>query len=119
MNDTAAVQWADAMRAHIEAPPDDGYGARLRGLARAARARAEAARVADAAGLKWVRHPGAIRSQPPSPLISRRPRGHIVPQFRWWIAGPAMVGNPNLRTPDGVCSGGPRSSNSAAQRTSL
>jgi len=81
MNDAAAVQWADAMRAHITAPPDDGYAARLRGLARAARARAEAARVADAAGLKSVRHPGAIRSQPPCEL--RPGSGRVGPEELW------------------------------------
>ena len=68
MNDAAAVAWAQAMRTHILAPPDDGFPARLRGLAEAARTRARAARVADAAGLKWVAQPNAVRSQPPYEL---------------------------------------------------
>ena len=81
LNDAAAVQWADAMRAHITAPPDDGYAARLRGLERAARARAEAARVAEAAGLKWVRQPGAVRSEPPCEL--RPGSGRVGPEALW------------------------------------
>ncbi len=81
MNDAVAVPWADAMRAHIEAPPDDGYAGRLRGFARAARARADAARVADVAGLKWVRHPGALRSQPPCEL--RPGSGRVGPEQLW------------------------------------
>jgi hypothetical protein len=68
MNDEAAVRWAEAMRAHIMAPPDPGFAARLRGLAEAARTRARAARVADAAGLKWVAQPRAVQSQPPYEL---------------------------------------------------
>jgi hypothetical protein len=68
MNEAAAVQWADAMRAHIVAPPDAGFPGRLRGLAEAARTRARAARVAAAAGLKWVAQPRAAESQPPYEL---------------------------------------------------
>jgi hypothetical protein len=68
MNEAAARMWADAMRAHIAAPPDPGFAARLRGLAEAAWTRARAARVAHSAGLKWVSQPGALRAQPPAEL---------------------------------------------------
>ncbi|MGH2870920.1 MAG: hypothetical protein ACRDL5_00450 [Solirubrobacteraceae bacterium] len=68
MNEAAAVAWADAIRAHILAPPDAGYVDRLRGFANAARLRARAARVADAAGMRWVAQPGARSSQPPYEL---------------------------------------------------
>jgi hypothetical protein len=81
MNEAAAVTWAQAMRTHILAPPDDGFPARLRGLAEAARVRARAARVADAAGLKWVAQPNAARSQPPYEL--RPGTGRTGPAELW------------------------------------
>lgn len=81
MNDAAAVRWADAMRAHIMAPPDPGFPARLRGLAEAARIRARAARVAEAAGLKWVAQPRAVQSQPPYEL--RPGTGRTGPTELW------------------------------------
>jgi hypothetical protein len=81
MNDAAAVQWADAMRAHIVAPPDAEFPARLHGLAEAARVRARAARVADAAGLKWVAQPRAVESQPPYEL--RPNSGRTGPAELW------------------------------------
>jgi len=81
MNDEAAVRWAEAMRAHIMAPPDPGFADRLQGLAEAARVRARAARVADAAGLKWVAQPGALQSQPPYEL--RPGTGRTGPEELW------------------------------------
>ena len=81
MNDAAAVSWAEAMRAHIMAPPDPGFAARLRGLAHAARSRARAARVAEAAGLKWVPQPGALEGQPPYEL--RPGSGRTGPAELW------------------------------------
>jgi hypothetical protein len=81
MSEAAAVRWAEAMRAHIKAPPDEGFSARLRGLADAARTRARATRVADAAGLRWVAHPGALRSQPPAEL--RPGSGRVGPEELW------------------------------------
>jgi hypothetical protein len=81
MNDAAAVAWADAMRAHILAPPDAGFAGRLRGFAEAARTRARAARVADAAGMRWVAQPGALRSQPPYEL--RPGTGRVGPEELW------------------------------------
>lgn len=81
MNEAAAAQWAEAMRAHITAPPDEGFAGRLRGLADAARVRARAARVADASGLKSVPHPGASRSEPPYEL--RPGTGRVGPPELW------------------------------------
>jgi hypothetical protein len=81
MNDVAAAQWAEAMRAHILAPPDAAFAARLHGLAAAARTRARAARVADAAGLRWVAQPTALQSQPPYEL--RPGTGRTGPTELW------------------------------------
>jgi hypothetical protein len=81
MNDAAALQWAQAMRAHILAPPDAGFPARLRDLADAARTRARAARVAEAAGLRWVAQPRAVDSQPPYEL--RPNTGRTGPVELW------------------------------------
>jgi hypothetical protein len=81
MNEEAAVRWAEAMRAHILAPPDPGFPRRLQGLADAARVRARAARVADAAGLKWVAQPRAVQSQPPYEL--RPETGRTGPPELW------------------------------------
>ena len=81
MNDAAAAQWAEAMRAHIMAPPDPGFAGRLRQLAEAARVRARAARVAAAAELKWVAQPGALQSQPPYEL--RPGTGRTGPPELW------------------------------------
>lgn len=81
MNDAAAVAWADAMRAHILAPPDAGFAGRLRGFGEAARTRARAARVADAAGMRWVAQPGALKSQPPYEL--RPGTGRRGPEELW------------------------------------
>ena len=81
MNEAAAVAWADAIRAHIVAPPDDGFVDRLRGFAQAARMRARAARVADAAGMRWVAQPGARSSQAPYEL--RPGTGRVGPADLW------------------------------------
>lgn len=89
MNEAAAAQWAEAMRAHIMAPPDPGFPVRLRGLAEAALARARAARVADAAGLEWAAQPGAAQSQPPYEL--RVGTGRTGPQELWERFDAAVV----------------------------
>lgn len=81
MNDAAAARWAEAMRAHIMAAPDPDFPTRLRGLADAARIRARAARVAEAAGLRWVAQPGALQSQPPYEL--RPGTGRTGPPELW------------------------------------
>jgi hypothetical protein len=69
LNEAAAIEWADAMRAHIVAPPDPvRFAGRLADTAAASHSRARAARVADAAGLRWVAQPGALYKQPPYEL---------------------------------------------------
>lgn len=90
MNDAAAVMWAQAVRAHILAPPDAGFAQRLHGLAEAARTRARAARVADAADLKWVAQPRALQSQPPYEL--RPNTGRTGPAELWERFDQAVAG---------------------------
>ena len=59
--------WRGALEAHRLAPPDAGFSGRLSGLAVAARAEAEACRVADGAGFGWPPH-RASSSAPPYEL---------------------------------------------------
>ena len=59
--------WRGALEAHRLAPPDAGFSGRLSGLAVAARAEAEACRVADIAGFEWPPH-RASSSAPPYEL---------------------------------------------------
>ena len=63
----AQEAWRGALDAHRLAPPDAGFSGRLSGLALAARAEAEACRVADAAGFEWPPH-RALSSAPPYEL---------------------------------------------------
>lgn len=81
MNEAAAAAWAEAMRAHILAPPDAGFAERLHRFAEAAGIRGRAARVADAAGMKWVAQPAARTSQPPYEL--RPGTGRVGPVELW------------------------------------
>jgi hypothetical protein len=59
--------WRGALEAHRLAPPDAGFSVRLSALADAARAEAEACRVADGAGFDWPPH-RASSSAPPYEL---------------------------------------------------
>ena len=59
--------WRRALEAHRLAPPDSGFSARLAGLADAARAEAEACRVANGDGFEWPPH-RASSSEPPYEL---------------------------------------------------
>jgi len=81
MSEAAARQWARAMAAHISPPRDPGFPGRLSDLAEAARARARAARIGDAAGLRWVARPGALKSEPPYEL--RAGTGRPGPEDLW------------------------------------
>jgi len=63
----AQEAWRDALETHRLAPPDSGFSVRLSGLAAAARAEAQACRVADAAGFEWPPH-RASSSAPPYEL---------------------------------------------------
>ncbi|MGH2930388.1 MAG: hypothetical protein ACRDL8_19445, partial [Solirubrobacteraceae bacterium] len=60
--------WAEAMRAHKLAPPDDGFAQRLRDLATAAGAEQVAWEYAHSAGLLWRPVPGAEGAAPPYEL---------------------------------------------------
>jgi len=64
----ASGDWAEAMRAHKLAPPDDGFAARLRALADAAARERIAWEQAHSAGLLWRPVPGAESAQPPYEL---------------------------------------------------
>jgi hypothetical protein len=77
----ARDDWASAMRAHVLAPPDDGFAARLRTLAEAAEREQVAWEHAHAAGLMWRPVPGAERAQPPYEL--RPGTGRRGPASSW------------------------------------
>src|SRR5438105_649171 len=64
----ASNVWAEAMRAHVLAPPDAGFAARLRALADAATTEQVAWEHAHAAGLLWRPVPGAENAEPPYEL---------------------------------------------------
>jgi hypothetical protein len=77
----AANDWAGAMQAHKLAPPDSGFGARLRSLAEAAAREQVAWEHAHAAGLLWRPVPGAERALPPYEL--RPGTGRRGPEELW------------------------------------
>lgn len=77
----AGNNWAQAMRAHIMAPPDSGFASRLRALADAAASEQVAWEYAHAAGLQWRPIAGADRAQPPYEL--RPGTGRRGPADRW------------------------------------
>jgi hypothetical protein len=77
----ASSAWADAMRAHKLAPPDDGFALRLDALADAAADEQVAWEHAHAAGLMWRPVPGAETAQPPYEL--RPGTGRRGPQDLW------------------------------------
>ena len=56
----AQEEWRGALAAHRLAPPDAGFSARLAGLAVAARAEAQACRVADARGVRVAAASGVV-----------------------------------------------------------
>ena len=64
----AGNNWAQALRAHIMAPPDAGFAARLRALSDAAASEQVAWEYAHSAGLQWRPVVGADRAQPPYEL---------------------------------------------------
>jgi hypothetical protein len=57
----ARAAWRSALRAHVLAPPDAGFSARLAGLATAARQRAEACEAAYRDGFEWPPAPGGAK----------------------------------------------------------
>jgi hypothetical protein len=77
----ASVSWAEAMRAHKLAPPDEGFAARLQKLSEAAAAEQLAWQQAHAAGMPWRPVPGADSSEPPYEL--RPGSGRRGPEDLW------------------------------------
>jgi|SRR5947209_17796106 len=86
----AGTDWADAMRAHKLAPPDDGFAQRLNGLAEAAAREQVAWEHAHAAGLMWRPVPGAERAEPPYEL--RPGTGRRGPSELWEGFDAAVAG---------------------------
>jgi hypothetical protein len=64
----ARSSWADATRAHEQAPPDAGFRDRLRALSTAAAAMRDAHVQALEAGLAWRPIEGSDRARPPYEL---------------------------------------------------
>ena len=77
----AGTDWAEAMRAHKLAPPDAGFAARLRALARAGETEQVAWEHAHAAGLPWNPVVGAEHAEPPYEL--RPGTGRRGPEDLW------------------------------------
>src|ERR1700744_168543 len=77
----ASVGWAEAMRAHKLAPPDDGFAERLRKLSEAAAAEQLAWQQAHAADMLWRPVPGAASAEPPYEL--RPGTGRRGPEDLW------------------------------------
>lgn len=77
----ASDSWAEAMRAHMMAPPDTGFSGRLRALAEAAATEQVAWEQAQSAGLLWRPVPGAEQAEPPYEL--RPGTGRRGPEELW------------------------------------
>lgn len=77
----ASTGWAEAMRAHKMAPPDEGFAGRLGRLSEAAATEQVAWERAQAAGLMWRPVPGAERAEPPYEL--RPGTGRRGPEELW------------------------------------
>ena len=77
----AGNEWAEAMRAHKLAPPDAGFGARLRSLSEAATNEQVAWEHAHGAGLLWRPIPGAEQAEPPYASSAPGPGGAGQPSY--------------------------------------
>jgi hypothetical protein len=77
----AGVSWAEAIRSHKLAPPDDGFASRLERLSEAATAEQIAWQQAHAAGMRWNAVAGAAGSEPPYEL--RSGTGRRGPEDLW------------------------------------
>jgi hypothetical protein len=77
----ASVSWAEAMRAHKLAPPDEGFAGRLQKLSEAAAAEQLAWQQAHDAGMQWRPVPGAAEAEPPYEL--RPGTGRRGPEDLW------------------------------------
>ncbi len=85
----ASVSWAEAMRAHKLAPPDEGFAARLQKLSEAATAEQLAWQQAYEAGLQWRPVPGAAEAEPPYEL--RSGTGRRGPDDLWLLFDNAVM----------------------------
>lgn len=86
----ASVSWAEAMRAHRLAPPDEGFAGRLQKLSEAAAAEQLAWEQANAAGMQWRPVPGADQAEPPYEL--RAGTGRRGPEDLWLEFDHAVMG---------------------------
>lgn len=77
----ASIGWAEAMRAHKLAPPDDGFSGRLRQLSEAAAAEQLAWQQAHAARMLWHPITDAEHAEPPYEL--RPGSGRRGPEDLW------------------------------------
>lgn len=77
----ASVGWAEAMRSHKLAPPDEGFADRLRKLSEAAAAEQLAWQQAHESGMLWRPVPGAASAEPPYEL--RPGTGRRGPEDLW------------------------------------
>lgn len=85
----ASVSWAEAMRAHKLAPPDEGFAARLQKLSEAAAAEQLAWQQAYDAGMQWRPVPGAASAEPPYEL--RAGTGRRGPEDLWLLFDNAVM----------------------------
>lgn len=102
----AGNDWAEALRAHKLAPPDAGFGARLRALAEAAGREQVAWEHAHAAGLMWRPIPGAESAEPPyelRPGTGRRGPSELWARFDEAVAAlnRAITGSNSATVADG------------------
>lgn len=85
----ASVGWAEAMRAHKLAPPDEGFAARLQKLSEAAAAEQLAWQQAHEAGMQWRPVAGAATAEPPYEL--RAGTGRRGPEDLWLLFDNAVL----------------------------
>ena len=86
----AGTDWAEAMKAHMLAPPDAGFARRLRALSDAAGREQVAWEHAHAAGLMWRPIPDAEQAEPPyelRPGSGRRGPAELWTRFDETVAG--------------------------------
>ncbi len=86
----AGVSWAEAIRTHRLAPPDDGFADRLQRLSEAATAEQIAWQQAYAAGMRWPPVAGAENAEPPYEL--RPDTGRRGPEDLWARFDAAVAG---------------------------
>ena len=85
----ASVSWAEAMRAHKLAPPDEGFAGRLEKLSEAAAAEQLAWQQAHGAGMQWRPVAGAASADPPYEL--RPGTGRRGPDDLWLLFDSAVM----------------------------